>query len=607
MCGINGFNWLDKDLIERMNTKTHHRGPDATGSFVEDGISMGNNRLAIIDLSAEANQPMTDNSNRYVVVFNGEIYNFIELKAELVDTYNFKTQSDTEVILAVYKTWGRGGFSKLNGMYAFAIWDKQENELIIARDPVGVKPLFYYYDNNKCIFSSEIKGILEADVPRIFRRDMLTTYLKVLYVPEPYTPFENIWKLPPGHTLSWKAGKLEVLPFFKWNATALPKEKNEKKALLKKTVEEAVERQLVSDRPVGVYLSGGFDSSIILSSMSKVHEKINSYSVGFDLPEKLDEEKFNADFELARKTAEFFGSTHHELKISLKDVLDNFELAIGSCDALISNPTAIPMMLLARFVKPESTVVLSGEGGDELFGGYERYRIARFMDVYGHVPNFLQKACSSMALAQKLGTKADVSLYERFMFQKEMEVTLLLSKSFTSSKPDRQYFEKYFDHTENPRATQMMEVDFRSWLPDQALTLADQMSMTASVEQRVPLLDLKVVEFSRGLSQSDKVTFFDKKKLFKEAFREDLPEFLFSQPKRGWTAPGAKWLRDEHILALVKEILSPGYYEPTAELFDWEEVNKRLLDHVEKKSYHLTSLWAIITFQVWAKTYQATL
>lgn len=607
MCGINGFNWQDKDLVERMNMQTHHRGPDATGVFVEDGVSIGNNRLAVIDLSAESNQPMTDNSNRFVIVFNGEIYNFKDLKSELIDEYDFKTQSDTEVILAVYKTWGREGFSKLNGMYAFAIWDKEEKELIIARDPVGVKPLFYYHGDNKCIFSSEIKGILEAGVPRMFRKDMLTTYFKVLYVPEPYTPFENIWKLPPGHTMSWKSGKLEVLPFFVWSTPIIPKEKSEKKALLKKTVEEAVERQLVSDRPVGIYLSGGFDSSIILSSMSKVHEKINSYSVGFDLPEKLDEQKFNADFDLAEKTAKFFGTNHHTLKVSQKEVLDNFELAIGSCDALISNPTAIPMMLLARFVKPESTVVLSGEGGDELFGGYERYRIARFMDAYGHVPKFLQNSFSSIPFAQKLNTKADVSLYERFMFQNENEVTPLLSKSFRSLEQDRQYFEKYFEHIKNPRPVQLMDADFRSWLPDQALMLADQMSMTASVEQRVPLLDLAVVEFSRALSRSDKVTFFNKKKLFKEAFRADLPEFLFDQPKRGWMAPGAKWLRDEHILALVKEILSPGYYGPTAELFDWEEVHKRLLDHVERRNYHLTSLWAIITFQVWARQYKIIL
>lgn len=607
MCGINGVTWQDKSLVQKMNQATSHRGPDATGVYSDQAVTLGNNRLSIIDLDPRSNQPMIDSSDELVITYNGEIYNFKDLKKELSD-YNFKTESDTEVILAAYRKWGTSAFKRLNGMYAFALWDKAKKELLLVRDPVGIKPLFYFFDPSadsgqagKLIFSSEIKGILEADIPRFLNQEILTTYLRILYVPEPFTAVKNIYKLPPGHFAVFKEGKLSINRFYVTEGERVPG------GSLREVIERAVKRQLVSDRPVGVYLSGGFDSSVVLSVMSKVHSKFNSYSVGFSLPDPQEEEKFNADFNLARKTAKFFGANHHELKITPSDVRDNLERIIGHCDALVSNPTSIPMALLAEFTRRESVVVLSGDGGDELFGGYERYQLARLIDLYAHLPGFLREVISFVPPFKKLNTPAGVELYERFMFQKENEVLPILGRDLHERfGQEKIFFKKYFSG-EAGRVEKLMLADFQSWLPDQALLLADQMSMSASLEQRVPLLDLEVVRFVEGVSRSEKVTALTSKKILREAFRDILPAFLFGQPKRGWFSPGAKWLRDPAVLALAGEILSPSYYRPTAGLFGWGEVAAWLDDHVAKRGYHLNTLWAIITFQIWARQYRIDL
>ncbi|OHA47459.1 MAG: asparagine synthase (glutamine-hydrolyzing), partial [Candidatus Taylorbacteria bacterium RIFCSPLOWO2_12_FULL_49_67] len=338
MCSINGFSWRDETLIKKMNAVTTHRGPDGSGTFVGSSVTLGHNRLSIIDLSDAGNQPMKSDDGRYVISFNGEIYNFRELKKEL-SSYPFKSQSDTEVILAAFSAWGESAFSRLNGMFAFALWDEKEKMLRLVRDPVGIKPLYYHIDGTRLIFASEIKAILkDAKVSRRINPLALDCYLRLNYVPAPLTMFRDIKKLLPGKILRHQNGKVELVHYATQKIPALSLEsRNVLAAELLEKVHKSVEAQLVSDRPVGLYLSGGIDSSAILESMAHARGVVETFSVGFELREGEQAEKFNADFLLARRTAKYFGAKHHEVLLSPKEIIPLFEEAVYHLDEPISN------------------------------------------------------------------------------------------------------------------------------------------------------------------------------------------------------------------------------------------------------------------------------
>ena len=367
MCAINGFNFAAPDIIRQMNARTNHRGPDQTNVLVEEGISLGHNRLSIIDLSVAAGMPMESHDGRYVIVYNGELYNYLALRDELAAGYPFRTASDTEVILAAYARWGVGALERFNGMFAFAVWDRQKKELTVARDQAGIKPLYYYWQDGRFIFSSEIKAILEHPaVPRRLSAPALNHYLRALYVPGPLTMFSGINKLLPGQTARLKAGELTIEPYCVPSpAPALTGSSGQMAELVARTIDEAVRRQLVSDRPVGVYLSGGIDSSVVLDAMSRERSRIDTFSVGYDLLPGENADKFNQDFIQAGRTARHYGTRHHEVLVSPKDVIELFEKTVWHMDEPISKPNAIAMMKLAHFVKPTATVVLGGDGGDE--------------------------------------------------------------------------------------------------------------------------------------------------------------------------------------------------------------------------------------------------
>lgn len=595
MCGIAGFNWNDPGLGKIMGDTLSHRGPDAEGVFSEDKVTLASRRLAVIDLSASANQPMESADGRYVITYNGEIYNFQELRRELESSYRFRTHSDTEVILAGYKIWGKEVAARLNGMFAFAIWDKEEESLFCARDQMGIKPFYYFWDPStnsgpagKFIFASEIKAILKHDIPRILDQESFNQYLRVLYVPEPRTMIKGISKLPPGSTLTLKDDALKIERFFVPTRTERTWDYDSAKKAVRESVMAAVKRQLVADVPVGIYLSGGIDSSTVLASVSAEKKNVKTFSIGFELDEGEEKEKFNRDFELARETSRHFGADHHPLTINIKDVADGLEEVIASIDDPISNPTAIPMAHLSRFAKREVTVALSGDGGDELFGGYERYRLSKLRGL--------------LVLAPWIKGQSALDRLELFEFQKDPLLRRVVSKSHL--KPAaivKKSFERYIP---SGNATEgLMIADLRSWLPDQALALGDRMSMRGSLEQRVPFLDMEVVNLSMSLPLSYKVGFKNTKKILKDAFRGDLPEELFREPKRGWFSPGAKWLRRPEIQRITKEILTSGYYPPSAGLFNWPAVHEVLDNHISKREYNLTVIWAILTFQIWARQY----
>ncbi|KKS96839.1 MAG: Asparagine synthetase [Candidatus Giovannonibacteria bacterium GW2011_GWA1_43_15] len=590
----------------KMNQATRHRGPDGTGIFLGEKISLGHNRLSIIDLSDAANQPMFSSDGNLVISFNGEIYNFREIKREFEDFYKFKTNSDTEVILAAYQKWGAEFVKKLNGIFAFVIWDKTKEELFLARDHIGLKPLYYFLDGDRFIFSSEIKAILEHDVPRKLNREAFNIYLRTLYAPAPLTMFEGIYKFPQAHygVFSAKGGsasggkngefkltkywEIPVIKYFDTPFKILAKN-------LRGEILKSVERQLISDRPIGLYLSGGIDSSAVLDAMHEFRNNIDTFSVGFELPNKDDENKFNQDFYLAKRTAALYGTRHHEILLEEKEVLNLWEKVFLQLDEPIANSTAIPMMKLAEFTKGHGVdVVLGGDGGDELFGGYERYRLSRIIGYFPKILSFLPKG---------------VDIFSRFMFQKDPVLNEVLQKKFFDREVSRSFFEeRYFK--ENPFKTfeeLFMDVDRRTWLVDESLMRTDKMSMFSAVEARAPLLDKNLIEFAAKIPRKYKVSAFNTKIILKEAFMGRIPDFLLSQPKRGWFSPAAKWLRNPQIHATAKNILSKNYYAETAPIFNWENVDKILKDHIEGRRYNLTILWALINFQVWAKLYKVKL
>ncbi|MDP3935316.1 MAG: asparagine synthase (glutamine-hydrolyzing), partial [Candidatus Giovannonibacteria bacterium] len=525
MCAINGFNFKDESLILKMNRATRHRGPDGTGVFLDEKISLGHNRLSILDLSGAASQPMVNGDGQFIIIFNGEIYNFKELKKELKDFYQFKTNSDTEVILASYKKWGPDAVKKFNGIFAFAIWDKTKEELFLARDHVGLKPLYYYLDGGRFIFSSEIKAILEHDIARKLNREAFNIYLRTLYAPAPLTMFEGIHKFPQAHygvfsakggsASGGKNGELKLTKY--WDAKSADYFDKPLKDLaedLRGEVLKSVERQLISDRPIGLYLSGGIDSSAVLDAMREFRSNIVTFSVGFELPNKDDENKFNQDFYLAKRTAERYGTRHHEVLLKEEEILNFLEKVFLQLDEPIANPTAIPMMKLAEFTKSQGVdVVLGGDGGDELFGGYERYRLSR-------VISFLPK----------LFLPGETDRFARFMFQKDPILGEILQKEFFERGAAKSFFAKnYFQ--KNPFKTfeeLFMDVDRRAWLVDESLMRTDKMSMFSAVEARAPLLDKKLVEFAAKIPLKYKVNLKNTKIILKEAFRGRIPDFLLN-------------------------------------------------------------------------------
>ena len=588
MCAINGFNWRDEVLCRRMNAVTAHRGPDGTAIYASDGVTLGHNRLAIIDLDSRSSQPMKSSDGNLVITYNGELYNYLNLKKEL-GNYQYRTESDTEVILVAYQKWGRDCVKKFDGIFAFAIWDMNRKEIFLARDQMGVKPLYYYYQNGKFIFSSEIKAILKHDITRRLNLGAFNHYMRLLYAPAPDTMFEGIKKLLPGHYLVFTKDKYpdprlsDGQASVYWEASSEKTKLNyaEAKVELRERVLASVRQQLVSDRPLGVYLSGGIDSSIITASVKKVRNSIDTFSVGFALSEGEQESKFNADFDLARETAKYFGTTHHEIMLEASNVWDLLIESIWHLDEPVSNATAVPMLALSRFAGGDVRVVLSGDGGDELFGGYPRYQRSRILD-YLHLPVSVNKR------------------FERFMFQKDDVLSKIISSRYWNSglmSNKLQQGPSGVNKTE-----QLMRLDRQSWLVDEALLRADKLAMANAVEARVPLLSTELINLANSLPISWKVSPFNTKIILKEAFVNDLPTNVLGAPKRGFFSPGAKWLRRPDILTHVRDVLKSDYHAGSTDLFDWSAVNNMLERHVAGE-YHYNPLWAIITFQIWAKRF----
>ncbi len=613
MCAINGFTWQDQDTITAMNNITKHRGPDDSGVFCDDGISLGHNRLSIIDLSQKAHQPMKTEDGRFVISYNGELYNFKELKKELITKgVQFNSESDTEVILKLYQDEGVGMLEKLIGIFAIAIWDNHKKELFLVRDHFGIKPLYYHYDGARLIFSSEAKALFEHNISKDVDPISLNNYLRFLYCVGPRTMWQHVKKMPAGSYGIYKDGSFQIKKYFTLKTKDIPEKKHEIEELIRGHVREAVKSQLISDRPVGIFLSGGLDSSIVAAIMAQeASGRINSFSVGFDT--KVNPEKFNADFKIAAQTAKHFGFDHHEVVISNQDMRDNLEDCIYSMDEPVSNPIQVATYLLAKKAKQDVAVVLGGDGGDELFGGYDRYYYYRMLDRIQKIAPFVKNKTNSKFiakmlrkpdLARKLQSEPGLDRFFTMMAQKEEILRKFVKPGFNNGILSIGSYKQFFDNSLEDPINKMMWADTQTWLADESLIRSDKLTMAHGLEQRVPLLDPRVVELAYSIPSHHKLhSKTEGKKIYKDAFAPMLPEFVLEQKKRGFFSPTAKWLREDPLKSYIYEILSPSYCPQTADWFDWDAIKKITDDHINFKGYALNTIWSIVTLQIWAKKF----
>lgn len=618
MCSINGFNFRDEILVKKMVDVTKHRGPDDEGIYIDNNISLGHARLSIIDLSERARQPLWNEDKSVCIIFNGEIYNFQELRKELEEKgHQFFSRSDTEVILHLYEDKKEKCLNDLNGIFTFAIYNKNNNELFLARDRIGVKPLYYYFDPSKSlgqakfIFSSEIKAILSHSIPREIDTDALSHYFRIFFIPAPFTLLKNIKKLPAAHYLIYRDNKITIEKY--WDLEDEPEIKFGQEAIdgIKTILRDSVKRQLISDRPVGIFLSGGIDSTSVLGIASEfLSGKIKTYSVGFDI--NIEPEKYNRDFWFARQTAQHYETDHHELLISDIDARDNIEKVIWHMEEPVPNPIQISTFLLAKLAKKDVAVVLGGDGGDEIFGGYPRYYYSKLIDGYQLLPGFLrrnvlpkmlERISGKKDLKEKLNIPPGVARYLLHMGQKQKILSEVLKWKMKANFTEEFLKTRYPEDEFKDKIKYLMYLDLLTWLPDESLLRSDKMTMSSGLEERVPILDHRLVELAFRIPTKYKVRGKTSNKwIFREAMKEYLPSHLLGKEKRGWFSPAAKWLR-MGLKDFAYEVLSPNYSSGTQEYFDSEAIRKILDDHISGKKYNLDIIWSILAFQIWYKLF----
>ncbi len=611
MCGINGFTFQNPDLLRKMHGTTRHRGPDDEGFLDTPEISLAHNRLSIIDLSEAGRQPMCTPDGRYTIVFNGEIFNYRELRSELKALgESFKTETDTEVLLQAYAKWGRGALRKLNGIFAFAIWDRDTEELVLVRDAIGVKPLYYYFDGKRLIFSSEIKAILQAGMKRELDIESMNAYFRLLYVPGPRTMFKEITKLMPGTMATYQPGEMNIEQWWTLREGDPIRSYDEAVHGVRERTLASVKRQLISDRPLGVFLSGGIDSSSILGMMRELGVKdIKTFTIGYET--SVDPEKYNADAKLAERTATYFGTDHHQFTLSAQDYIHTMDAIVRHMDEPIANHIQPSTYLIAKYAKPSITVALGGDGGDELFGGYPRYWYARTLERVAWlspIARFLQShrltdLPTYRPLFEKLTAKSGLERHLAFIAQKEAMVGRFLQKGVNDAGAVQRALQSHFSAAWTDSVNELMAADLETWIPDESLMRTDKLTMAHALEERVPLLDIDLVEYAFRVPSEYKLGSKQQgKRVFIDAMRPYLPPHILNEEKRAWMSPAAKWIRGP-LRPWAEEILSPSYCEGTKDLFDFDAVQSILRKHITIEEYALAPIWSLLTFQMWYKTF----
>jgi asparagine synthase (glutamine-hydrolysing) len=612
MCGFIGCvhdktqNYSDeqKQQFKNMNDIITHRGPDDDGFYYDEHIQFGFRRLSIIDIES-GHQPLTYENERYWIIFNGEVYNYVELREELVkEGLSFATSSDTEVIIALYSHLKEKAVEKLRGMFAFVIWDKQEQRLFGARDPFGIKPFFYLEDGEKTFFASEKKSILLALENDVLDYDSLQHYLTYQFVPEPNTLSEGIKKLEPGHYFTKKIGSpMEIKRYWKAHFSPVQKSESDFTKEIRDILFDSVEKHMRSDVPVGSFLSGGIDSSIIASIAKEFHPAIKTFSVGF-------EHNGFSEIDVAKETAEKLGVENISYVITPEEYMNEIPKIMWHMDDPLADPACVPLYFVAREARKHVTVVLSGEGADELFGGYNIYREPQDLEIFNKIPRVGKVLLKGIANMMPEGTKGK-SFIERGVTPME-ERYIGNAKMFTEEeKRDllNVYHEglKYTDIT-NPLYVEsrgydpvdrMQYIDIHTWMRGDILLKADKMTMAHSLELRVPFLDKDVFEVASKIPTSLKTANGTTKYILRKAAEGVVPEHVLNRKKLGFPVPIRHWLKNE-MNDWAKKIIRESN---TDHLINKTYVLQLLEDHCQGKADNSRKIWTVLMFMVWHQVY----
>jgi asparagine synthase (glutamine-hydrolysing) len=622
MCGIAGFISSEKDrlsteksgsLLESMCLLIRHRGPDEQGTWTSGQVALGMRRLSIIDLSG-GHQPIFNEDESLVIVFNGEIYNYRELQRELQQKgHTFRSNSDTETIIHAFEEYGPDCLEKLRGMFAFVIWDKRTRTLFAARDRVGKKPFYYTVTGDQSfVFGSELKSILEyPTVKKEVDIQALDAYLSFGYVPDPYSIFKGIRKLPAGSYLLFRDGKVTEKQY--WDIKIEPDYSRTEEQFVEELtarLDEAVKIRLISEVPLGAFLSGGIDSSAVVGLMSRNSEKpVKTFSIGFN------EDSYN-ELKYARLTAKHFNTDHHEFVVT-PDICEIVDELVWHFDEPFADSSSIPTYMVSKLAREHVTVVLSGDGGDELFGGYTRYLIDLQRNVFGRLPrnvrdnimNPISRNLPHWAWGRNFLHNVSLDPTDRFIDSVSVFTSLNKGSLYTSD------FTKILGQSEGVRLFRelgtrvksknsldpLLYLDSKTYLPGDILTKVDRMSMAVSLEARAPLLDHKLIEMVSRIPASLKIKNNETKYIFKQAIKSFVPHEILNRPKQGFGLPIQQWINNQlhdriHQTLTDRRTLERG-------LFEKKYIDVLLQEHERGRRDHSTSLWALFMLELWNRTY----
>jgi len=623
MCGICGILNLnqeraDKHILENMTAKLVHRGPDEGGIFVKDEVGLGHRRLSIIDLQT-GNQPIYSEDKNIVLVFNGEIYNFRELRKNLEQKgHVFLSQGDAETIVHLYEDYQEGCLDYLRGMFAFALWDVKEKKLFLARDRMGKKPAVYWWNDKRFLFASELQSLLEAPyVQREIDSESLNLYLSFFYVPAPWTMFKNIRKLPAAHYLVLKDGKLKIKKY--WTLSAVPSNKSfsDYKEGLAAHLEEAVRLRMISDVPLGAFLSGGIDSSIIVSLMSKYSQgPVKTFSVG-------SKNQLYNELSFARIIAEKFHTEHKELIVEPK-AIDLLPEIIRHYGEPFADYSCIPTFYLSRFARQSVKTVLNGDGGDESFAGYDRYTACEIAEELNMLPGFLVKIINYFVEKMPPGNDIKTANWqlkrffkslayeprERYLrwisaFNPEEKTGLYRSDFANSINFDEGYelFKNYISGRENANfSEEACNLDIQTYLPYDLLVKMDIATMASSLEARSPFLDHKFMEFAAQIPFDLKLKNYNNKHILKQAFKGKIPQAILKRKKQGFSVPIGQWFRGELKNFMLDVLLDSATQK---QYFKRSFIQGMIDEHLSSKVDNGYKIWTLLIFELWHREFIA--
>lgn len=609
MCGICGWihkEGVDRKILESMTRRLRHRGPDAQQVEILGSVGLGHARLSIIDLSEQGNQPICNEDKSLYLVYNGEFYNYNDYRENLIKQgHTFKSRTDSEVVLHLFEEEGLDFLQKIRGMFAFAIWNRKNKELLLVRDRVGIKPLYYYHDGRNFIFASELKAILQhPEVSKKIDPDALSAYFTMGYIPREMSIFKSIKKLLPGHYLIFKDTNFDIHRYWLLPEVDRRYDFSDEESLIEELyalLEESVRLRLISDVPLGLFLSGGIDSSIVASLAAKNSTKpIKTFSIGFDT-EKYDELFY------ARTIAEHIGAEHHEFIVSLDDA-DILNKLMYFYDEPFADSSAIPTYYVSDITRARVKVALSGDGGDELFGGYNWYIWTLKQNELEYLPLFFRNFISNISTILPINYKGRHFLsvlnhneyetfHERIRFFSEDELSNLLRFPIISKHRDT--LKRFYLNAGNDALERMTRTDFSYYLPDDILTKVDRASMAVSLEARVPLLDHKVCEFAFSLPDKFKIRNGIKKYVLKKLAGRLLPPRFQLERKQGFSIPLKEWMQGN----LGNTVIDAQHNAEIKCIINEKLVKDLLLQHRSGLADNGQKLWAILIFALWADKY----